>query len=254
MVSAVAHGLLVFVLVFRPSPDRIPQPAPADREPSSQIVWLSEPGPGGGGGGGGDRSSQPPQHAQLRGQDALTVPVAPAPSPQVDKEIKPEAFQNLEIPAETLASANLETIGVLESEPPGISRGPGAGPGAGSGTQGGIGSGDGNGLGVGQDRGTGGDVYQPGSGVTSPRALYRAQPRYTSAAMKARIQGAVVVECVVDTKGICSRLRLIRSLDSTFGLDEQALRAAAEWKFVPGTRLGEPVPVLVRIELGFAIH
>jgi TonB family protein len=72
--------------------------------------------------------------------------------------------------------------------------------------------------------------------------------------MRARIQGAVLVECVVETTGICSRLRLLRSLDAAFGLDEQAMRAATEWRFVPGTRLGKPVPVLVTIEVGFRIH
>jgi hypothetical protein len=57
----------------------------------------------------------------------------------------------------------------------------------------------------------------------------------------ARIEGAVLVECVVQPSGTC-------------GLDEQALRAAAGWRFSPGTRLGKPVAVVVTIQLGFFIH
>jgi periplasmic protein TonB len=255
LLSAVAHGALVCVLVLQPwSGEKHPPAQTRAEAPPSQIVWLSQPGPGGGGGGGGDRSAQPPRVAQLPGRDRLTVPAVPQTSKQVAEEIKPDTIQHLEIPAQTLASAELAISGVLETAPPGISRGSGDGPGAGSGKQRGIGPGDGDGLGAGRDRGTGGDVYRPGNGVSLPTAVYRAEPRYTSAAMRARIQGAVLVECVVDINGACTQRRLLRSLDSTFGLDEQALLAAAEWRFRPGTRLGEPVPVVVTIELGFTIH
>ena len=72
--------------------------------------------------------------------------------------------------------------------------------------------------------------------------------------MRARIEGAVLVECVVQPSGVCARLRVLRSLDSRLGLDQQALQAAAAWRFSPGTRQGKPVAVLVTIQLGFAIH
>jgi TonB family protein len=37
------------------------------------------------------------------------------------------------------------------------------------------------------------------------------------------------------------------------GLDEEAIKAAKQWKFAPGTRNGEPVPVMVSIELTFTL-
>jgi outer membrane biosynthesis protein TonB len=46
----------------------------------------------------------------------------------------------------------------------------------------------------------------------------------------------------------------MRSLDSTFGLDLEAMKAARNWRFRPGTRLGEPVSVLVTIELTFTLR
>ena len=50
------------------------------------------------------------------------------------------------------------------------------------------------------------------------------------------------------------RLQIVRSLDSSFGLDQEAIKAAKQWRFVPGKRLGQPVPVLVTIELTFTLR
>jgi TonB family protein len=109
-------------------------------------------------------------------------------------------------------------------------------------------------VGPGTGGGTGGGIYRPGNGVAGPRAIYAAKPRYTSDAMRARLQGSVLVECVVQVSGVCTNTRVLRSLDPVFGLDQEALKAAEEWRFVPGTRLGLPVPVIVTIELDFVLR
>jgi hypothetical protein len=44
------------------------------------------------------------------------------------------------------------------------------------------------------------------------------------------------------------------ALDMMFGLDEQAIASAREWRFRPGQRLGSPVPVLVTLEIAFNIR
>ena len=99
-----------------------------------------------------------------------------------------------------------------------------------------------------------GGVYHPGNGVTPPVPTYVPKPQYTADAMRARIQGTVWVECVVQTNGQCSDTHVIRSLDPTFGLDQEAIKAAKLFRFRPGMRLGEPVAVLVTIELSFTLH
>jgi len=96
--------------------------------------------------------------------------------------------------------------------------------------------------------------YRPGNGVTLPRVLHEERPQYTSDAMRAKVQGTVLLECVVRPDGTVGDVQLVRSLDPTFGLDQQAIAAAKKWRFVPGTRLGEPVPVLVTIELTFTLR
>lgn len=224
--------------------------------PNSQIVWLTEPGPGGGGGGGGNQMKEPPRQAELPGKDKITVPVkAPKLEPQVVKN-EPPKIEQLNIPAKTLAAAQDSLPGAIEA-PPGpatLSQGPGAGGGAGTGTGSGVGPGTGSGLGPGTGGNTGGGAYRPGNGVTTPRVLREVRPNYTSDAMRAKVQGVVVLECVVRPDGTVGDVQVTRSLDSTFGLDQEAIKAAKAWRFAPGTRMGEPVPVLISIELTFTLR
>jgi TonB family protein len=228
--------------------------------PNKQIVWLNQPGPGGGGGGGGNRMPEPPRKAELPGKDKITVPVtkppevvAPKPAPP---EEEPEPAPQLNIPAQTLADATAALPGAIEGPagPPSLSQGPGTGGGAGTGRGTGIGSGDGSGLGPGFGGGTGGGAYRPGNGVTLPVLIREVRPQYTSDAMRAKVQGTVLLECVVRPDGSVSDITVLRSLDRSFGLDEEAIKAARQWRFRPGTRMGETVPVLITIELRFTLR
>ena len=54
--------------------------------------------------------------------------------------------------------------------------------------------------------------------------------------------------------GTIGDIRILRSLDKQFGLDEEAIKAAKQWRFLPGRRFGEPVPVIVTIELAFTLR
>jgi protein TonB len=226
-------------------------------EPNDSIVWLAVPGPGGGGGGGGNQMKEPPRPAVLPGKDKVTIPVAEPPKLQPPEPAKePELVTTLNIPAQSLASATESLPGAIETPPgpPAISQGAGVGGGAGTGAGTGIGSGRGSGLGAGFGGGTGGGAYRPGNGVTVPVLIKEVKPSYTSDAMRAKVQGTVLLECIVRQDGTVTDVRVVRSLDPTFGLDLEAIKAAREWRFRPGTRFGEPVPVLVTIELMFTLR
>jgi periplasmic protein TonB len=135
-----------------------------------------------------------------------------------------------------------------------LSLGPGKNGMSGRGSGHGIGPGEGDGLGLGRGGNTGGDIYRPGNGVSQPRLLREVKPQYTSDAMRAKVQGTVVVVCVVRADGTITDVRVARPLDPTFGLDQQALAAVRQWKFAPGTRLGEPVAVQITVELTFTLR
>jgi protein TonB len=109
-------------------------------------------------------------------------------------------------------------------------------------------------LGQGTGGGTGGGTYRPGNGVTIPQLVREVKPAYTADAMRAKVQGTVWLECVVMPDGSVGRVEVVRSLDNTFGLDQEAIKAAKQWRFKPGMRFGEPVPVLITIELAFTLR
>jgi periplasmic protein TonB len=247
---AVALAVLL-VLRFAPQPSALEL---MPDQPSKEIVWLATPGPGGGGGGGGNKMPEPPRKAEVPGKEKITVPVkeTPKPIPDPPKETPPE---QLVIPAQTMAAAQVELPGVIApSAPVTESQGSGTGGGAGSGTGQGIGSGQGSGLGPGFGGGTGGGAFRPGAGITLPSVLREVKPAYTADAMRAKVQGSVWLECIVMPDGSVGEVRVTRSLDPIFGLDQEAIKAAKMWRFRPGMRQGEPVPVIITIELTFTLR
>jgi protein TonB len=221
---------------------------------NKEIVWLNVPGPGGGGGGGGNKSPEPIQMAQLKGKDKITVPVDKPPELEKPKDTPEDPVQNLTIPAETLEAATRTLAGSIEGIPTSDSLGLGSRGGAGTGTGTGIGAGQGSGLGQGSGGGTGGGVFKPGNGVDSPIPISQPKPQYTSQAMRAKVQGTVLLECIIQPDGTVGQVRVLRSLDPTFGLDQEAIKAARSWKFRPGMRRGEAVAVLVTIEMAFTLR
>jgi len=257
--SAVVQVLLFVFLIIasRYTPPAAAVAALLPDNPNQHIIWLSEPGPGGGGGGGGNKMKEPPRKAELPGRDKVTVPVEKAPKIEpLQTKNEPNVVEQLNIPAKTLASAQDSLPGVIEAPPgpPTVSQGSGSLGGAGTGAGSGIGPGTGSGLGPGSGGGTGGGTYRPGNGVTLPVVVREVKPQYTSDAMRAKVQGTVLLECVVRPDGSVGDVKVMRSLDSTFGLDLEAMKAARNWRFRPGTRLGEPVSVLVTIELTFTLR
>ena len=222
--------------------------------PGYDLVWLAVPGPGGGGGGGGNRTKVAAP-AQLPGRERVTVPTARSQPGPVEKPKEPPPIQPLNIPAQPMAAAVETAPGVIDPTPPAATtQGPGTGGGGGTGTGTGSGEGQGSGLGPGFGGGTGGGAYRPGSGVTMPQLVQEVQPNYTAEAMRAKMQGVVLLECVVLPDGTVGDVKIAKSLDKAFGLDEEAIKAARQWRFRPGRRFGEPVPVFVTIELTFTLR
>jgi TonB family protein len=98
----------------------------------------------------------------------------------------------------------------------------------------------------------GGDSFSKcDDGVELPTVVREVKPQYTEAAMRARLEGMVVLEAVVLTSGQVGDIRTRRSLDSRLGLDDQAIQALKSWRFKPGTYEGRPVPVVVTVALTF---
>jgi beta-N-acetylhexosaminidase len=91
-------------------------------------------------------------------------------------------------------------------------------------------------------------------GVVPPSIVKQTRPAFSREAKQAGIAGTVVLECVVLPDGTVGDVRVIRSVDKTYGLDDQAVKAAKQWRFRPGTKDGKPVPVLVTLEMTFTLR
>ena len=92
-------------------------------------------------------------------------------------------------------------------------------------------------------------IYKPGNGVTAPKLLKEVKAEYPPEAMKAGVAGIVKMECVVQTDGTPSDIRVVAPLDPT--VDAAAIQALKGWKFSPGQKDGQAVPVLVQVEMSF---
>lgn len=243
--SVVAHILGLAIVVFGLT--RLPSTSldPVTTTPPPDITWIASPGPGGGGGGGGTRTPDPPRKA------AIVPPKARVFTPP-KPEVAPKPLPQMNIPAVTAVA---ELPGAMSQFPEAtVAQGSGSGGGGGTGTGTGVGPGSGSGYGDGTGGGTGGGVYREGNGVTSPRLIREFKPGYTSEAMRARIQGVVTMEAVVLPDGSVGTVQITKSLDSTFGLDKEAIKTVKQWRFEPGRRLGQPVPVLILIEMSFTLR
>ena len=90
--------------------------------------------------------------------------------------------------------------------------------------------------------------------LTWPTVIREVRPRYTEAAMRARIEGEVVLEVGVTAEGTVDRCRIKKSLDREHGLDQEAERVARLWLFNPATQDGKPVSVVADIIIAFSLR
>jgi periplasmic protein TonB len=242
-VSFIIHGLLLGAFFYAAThAAQIVQTANKVTE-KVDFIFLDKPKPGPGGGGGGrPKDPEPPRKAEIVA--AKPPDVKPIPKP-ADVPM-PEVIVPVQTPQAVVTLPGALTQ--IDST---------VGTGAGGGGKGnGIGTGNGNGVGSGEGGGFGGGVYNIGNGVTSPVLIREVKPNYTGDAMRAKLQGVVEMEAVVLPDGTvdANRIKITRSLDSTFGLDQQAVIAVRQWRFRPGTYKGQPVPVLVNVELTFTLR
>ncbi|HZB25220.1 MAG TPA: energy transducer TonB [Vicinamibacterales bacterium] len=157
-------------------------------------------------------------------------------------------------PLETSIPAIPQTSGVMDVPGSSVSIAVTVATGGGPGQLRGSGSGDRQGVGDGRDGYSGSGGRGAGGHVEAPELLHQIRPSYTPAAMQARVRGIVVLEAVVERDGSVGAVKVVRSLDPTFGLDQEAIRTVRQWRFRAGRRDGVAVPVVVTIELAFELR
>ncbi len=95
-------------------------------------------------------------------------------------------------------------------------------------------------------------VFKLGDGITPPVVVKEVKPDYPRDVLPEKIQGSVLMRCVVLPDGKVGDIEVTQSLHPR--LDREAGRALAQWEFKPGTRDGKPVAVEVTIEMTFTFR
>jgi TonB family protein len=94
-------------------------------------------------------------------------------------------------------------------------------------------------------------IYKPGNGVSWPKLVTDIKPQYTADALRRRVSGAVILQCVIDREGVSTNVEVVRSLDQD--LDQAALKTLKQWRFEPGKKDGRPVLVQIPVEMVFTM-
>ncbi|PYU20943.1 MAG: energy transducer TonB [Acidobacteria bacterium] len=254
MISAGVH-VLIAVLIIAPFARKIVQPTVQAMQVIDVSPYLSKLPPAkeraGGGGGGGEHKPQPETQGKVPkwSMTRITPPLfTPHPNPKLASEPTLLGPPELKIP-----SPNDPNFGDPLAAMMSASAGAGASGGMGTGEGGGIGSGIGGGLGPGYGGGTGGGAFRPGTGgVGYPSCLYCPEPQYSEDARKAKFQGIVVLQVIIQPDGHATNIQVVKG--AGLGLDEKAIEAVRTWRFKPAVGPnGTPVATITPIEVNFRL-
>ncbi len=250
----VAIIALLIVLGLRKVIPAIVQPpvdtTPVDISAFKPIAPKQSIAMGGGGGGG---SHDLVEASKGRLPKFEKQPIAPPMVPKLDnpKLAAPAAIAVQ--PDVKIPDNNLPNIGMQNSTNVKLaSNGQGSGGGMGTGTGGGMGPGSGNGYGPGSGGNYGGGVEHIGGGVSAPVTLFEPEAEFSDEARRAKYQGEVMVQIIVDAQGHPQNAHVIRPIG--MGLDEKAVEAAMKYKFKPAMKNGKPVAVYLTIAVNFRLY
>ena len=92
---------------------------------------------------------------------------------------------------------------------------------------------------------------RPGAAFTNPVKTRDVPPKYPESALSGRMQGSVVIEVLLDTRGTIGRVHIV-SPPSV--LDAAAVQAVLQWQFTPATRDGVPTAIAIMNRVDFRVR
>jgi TonB family protein len=88
-----------------------------------------------------------------------------------------------------------------------------------------------------------------GGEIAEPSPLRKVDPKYPPNAMAENIEGEVILYAVIRRDGSVDSIQLVKGIDPQ--LDNNAMRALAQWKFHPAERNGEPLDLEAIVHIPF---
>jgi len=92
-------------------------------------------------------------------------------------------------------------------------------------------------------------VYPPGGDVTPPVLLFRVEPVFPDAMLRARQEGTVVLVAIIGREGSIEESRVVTATNSLF--EAAALQAVRQWRYRAGRLNDQPVRVILRVTVSF---
>jgi periplasmic protein TonB len=91
-------------------------------------------------------------------------------------------------------------------------------------------------------------VVRAGTLIKPPRQTYSIDPEYPPLARETHISGTVVVEAIIDERGNVVQARVVSGHPL---LIAAALRTVRQWKYEPTSLNGQPVSVVLQVQVHF---
>jgi len=91
-----------------------------------------------------------------------------------------------------------------------------------------------------------------GGQIKQPELLRRVEPEYPALAVKAHIQGIVILEATVGEDGAVREVKLLRSANPL--IDREAELALRQWRYSPLVLNGIRVPFILTVTLSFSLQ
>jgi len=106
-------------------------------------------------------------------------------------------------------------------------------------------------------------IYHAGDGVTDPKLIYSVEPEFSEKALKKKVGGDCYVTLTVRTDGPPTDVHVTKSIADTVSkkereaaltLDQNAVKAVAQYRFEPATYHGAPVPYRLAVEVNYQLN
>jgi TonB family protein len=93
-------------------------------------------------------------------------------------------------------------------------------------------------------------LKERGAKITKPEKIAAPPPKYPLGARHGCLNGNVVIESILDTRGMVTHFHVLQSVSPL--LDLAALQALQQWRFDPARLDGKPVKVYYTLTVNFA--
>jgi len=192
--------------------------------------------------------SPPPPPPPPPGPASSPQPVRPKPKPTPVKVVEPKIEPK---PVEPSPVDKVEQVPTPEPAEPPASDAPAGGGGVVGGVAGGVVGGTVGGVVGGTIGGTGTQILPFGPGMTRPTQISGSPPTYNASARAARVEGKVLVRCVITVTGEVQNCQVIKGVPMLTELVLESLRTS---RFTPVNYRGQPQAIQYLFTFNFKLQ